>query len=207
MTFVDLGANIGYFSLLTAQAVGPAGRVFAFEPLPSMADFLARNVRDNGLDNVVQVVRKAVSERTDVVGFCFDEHNSVSAHIHTEGHPAGSTIDVESVTLDTFLAEAGWPPVHLVKMDVEGAKLAAIRGMRELVGRNKELVLVFEFLHQHFGVDTERLHELFDTLGTLGFARFRVLHRDGGAVRLPGDLPQLVTLSKRANLNILAQQR
>jgi FkbM family methyltransferase len=201
MTFVDLGANIGYFTVIAGKSISPGGRVYAFEPLPPIADYLERNIRENGLQDVVRVERLAVSDQSGVVRFSAGETSSVGAHI---ADTSGAGIDVPTVSLDDHFARAGWPRVDFVKMDIEGAELAALRGMRELARRSQRLTLVFEFLYDRFGDGGAT--ELFDTLRQLGFMRFRILHRDGETLQLPEQITGLLALSKRTNVNVLAEK-
>ena len=131
-TFVDVGANIGYFTLLGASRVGPAGRVVALEPHPHVARVLRQNVEMNGLSHVRVVQAAAADARGTAVlaGFAEDGGNwgvSSLAHAAAAGAPA---FDVRCAPLDEVLDEAGVATADLVKMDVEGAEHRVLRGMR-----------------------------------------------------------------------------
>lgn len=206
MTFVDLGANIGYFTLLGARAVAPNGKVYSFEPIPSTFRFLEKNVAANNLGRIVTAVENAVSNTHQFVRFSFDESNSVSASIQTGVSQPETNLEIEAVSLDEFFSSLGWPDVHLVKMDIEGAELAAMEGMRELSERNPQLKLIFEFLYQNLVQNDIQPEHLFNTLRDLGFNRFRVLHNPTWVIEFPVDIPKLVALAKRVNLNILAEK-
>jgi FkbM family methyltransferase len=145
MTVVDAGAHIGYFSLLAARRVGPGGRVYAFEPAPENFELLARNIALNAYRNVVPV-RKAVSDHEGVETF-FLHPDSVAHSLLAEtfGRPHAA-IQVETTTLDHFFATQGWPPIHLVKLDIEGGEPEALDGMAKLLARNRGLQLILEFI-------------------------------------------------------------
>jgi FkbM family methyltransferase len=149
---VDLGANLGYFTLLAARLVGPRGRVFSFEPEPTNFSYLARNISVNGYDHVT-AYQKAVADgygSTKLFICTYDsghhtirQFDGIAAYAH--GRPARTEwIDIDTVPLDDFLGEEG-PRVGVVKMDIEGAEALALAGMRRLLSRNKDLRMFAEF--------------------------------------------------------------
>jgi FkbM family methyltransferase len=206
MTFVDLGAHIGYFTLLAAQAVGLHGRVIAFEPIPTTREILARNVIQNGCNDFVTIVPRAVSDISKYVSFCLDNENSVSAKISAAGSEVKDVQAIEAVSLDEFFAAEGWPSVHLIKMDIEGSEMAAIAGMKELSSRNPNLKLIFEFHEHNLHRMTIEPEALFQALRPCGFSRFRILRRHYGSLEMPRDIPKLMSIGKHLNLNILAEK-
>jgi spore maturation protein CgeB len=204
-TFVDLGAHIGYFSLLAARSVGPTGRVFAFEPTPATREVLKSNVAHNGFEQIVRVAPFAVAETPGTVRFRTFPNSSESNGVAPEAE-TGNLL-VECTSLDAFFAELDWPRVDVIKMDVEGAELSALRGMRELSNRNPQLSLIFEFLLAHMGEFQIDPCELVATLRSLGFSRFEILHRSRpGPIDLPEQLEELKRLARRFNVNLLASK-
>jgi FkbM family methyltransferase len=145
----DVGANIGFFTILCARLVGPEGRVFAFEPMPANVATLRHNIAMNGLENVT-VVEKALSFSSGTAELfispwpAFHSLNVEGAvKRDNRGRDAGAPIVVETVTLDGFLRGHGGPVPDLVKLDVEGAELLALEGMRETL-RTRAPLLVCE---------------------------------------------------------------
>jgi FkbM family methyltransferase len=128
--FVDVGANLGYFVLVGAAAVGPGGRVVALEPDPRMAAELEENVRRNALAQVA-VIRAAASDRAGTAalsGYAEEGGNFGTSTLLAEG--GGTMFDVPCAPLDDVLDERGISAVDLVKVDVEGAEPWVLRGMR-----------------------------------------------------------------------------
>lgn len=138
-TFVDVGANHGYFSVLAARLVGPAGRVFAFEPNPSVFEQLSEHVACNGLSNVV-TEREALAEQEGplelFVSAC--AANSGLSSIAPGSHlfESGSLdrdrhFQVHGTTFDRWRRSRGVERIDLLKIDVEGAEMLVLRGMSE----------------------------------------------------------------------------
>ena len=144
MTFVDVGANIGYYTLMAARLVGRAGVVHAFEPHAPMRHKLEENVRRNGFENVV-LHPEALARETGEVTFyatAWDANQGISSILPGAGRTA--VRKVPSLTLDDFLAGLGPSPVDLIKMDIEGAEIFAIQGGRHALSRADAPPLIFE---------------------------------------------------------------
>lgn len=125
--FVDVGANIGYFSVYAGLKVGAGGRVHAVEPDAVNAGLLTENLALNGLDNV-RLHRTAVADFCGEATFFHGGHNA-GAHslVRKDELSAGPKVPV--VTLDRLLADEA--KIKLMKIDVQGAELAVLRGLRE----------------------------------------------------------------------------
>ena len=139
MCVFDVGANIGYYTLLAARAVGPSGRVYAFEPEPHNFELLTRNVAENGFTNV-RPVNAAVSNRAGVVRLHLDDAN-FGAHSFDPGsvrNSSGRSVEAETVRLDDFADEArAFEAGVLVKVDVQGAEGLVVEGGRRLLALPK----------------------------------------------------------------------
>lgn len=139
---VDLGANLGYYTLLAAKLVGPKGKVYAFEPEPINYSLLLKNIELNGYDNVV-AVQKAVSNVSGKVRFFLDKTDT-GAHTIYQLSDKGEFIEVESVALDEFFKDKKHP-INVIKMDIEGAEAAALSGMNRIIRENQNLKMFVEF--------------------------------------------------------------
>jgi FkbM family methyltransferase len=141
-TFIDAGANVGWYTLLASRLVGPTGRVIAFEPEPRAFGLLARCVTANGLTNVV-TERKALSDRPGKLTLYVNPINRGN-HSLVNSFGGGTHIDVPTVALDGYLRDYRGD-VALVKIDTEGAEGLILRGMWETIDRYPRLVIVMEF--------------------------------------------------------------
>ncbi len=139
--FYDVGANIGFLSLLAARLVGPAGRVAAFEPLPVNAAQLERNANLNGFTNVT-LVEAAVSSEAGVAQF--DPANErVQARLAENAVAASQgLVAVRAVTIDGWRTETDFPLPGLIKIDIEGAEIAALRGAHEVIEASRPVLLI-----------------------------------------------------------------
>lgn len=145
MTFLDIGANIGYYTVIGAHLVGPTGRVHCFEPHAGIRTRLHDNIVRNGYQNVT-VHAEALSDHTGTVTFFAvnedDENQGTSSILPGSGRRAGEP--VPSLTLDDFLAGVGPGRVDVIKMDVEGAELQVIAGARRTLTADDAPALIFE---------------------------------------------------------------
>ena len=142
MVVLDVGANIGYYSLIFATLVGNNGEVHAFEPTPVLSERIRLNLALNGLTQV-RVNQVAVS---DVVG-------SASLHISEEDPEANSLFQMEdgtgeiavaTTTLDAYVAANALHRINLIKIDCEGSELGVLRGARSLLEANDGPMLLLE---------------------------------------------------------------
>jgi len=143
-TFVDIGANIGWFSLLAASVVGPGGRVFAVEPNPRNVALLRQSVKDNRFDNI-EVLDIALGERAGAAALETDGSNG--RLIPIDGPPSqavAASFVVATYPLDTLLNEAGAGRVDAMKIDVEGAEPLVMRGATRTISEHRP-VLISEF--------------------------------------------------------------
>lgn len=149
MTVLDVGANIGYYSLLSARMVGSAGLVQSFEPHDEIRERLTRNVARNGLQNIV-VRPEAVTDRTGTVDFFRSADASNQGISTTVEGPALSAyrleerpVAVPAIRLDE-LADGLEGPIDLIKIDVEGAEPAAFAGGERLLSADDAPLVLFE---------------------------------------------------------------
>lgn len=143
MTFYDVGANIGFFSLLASRIVGPLGRVVSFEADPQIAERLRMNLARNGFEQSTVVQSAVWSEATTVFFARVDAELSPDrgwGHVARQVDSPG-TIPVDAVALDGFQG-ADRPP-DLIKCDVEGAEDAVFCGAEKLL-RTKRPILIVE---------------------------------------------------------------
>jgi FkbM family methyltransferase len=154
----DLGANLGYTALLLAEAVGPAGRVVAFEPLPQNVSRLKRAFELNGIESRLTVVAAAVGAESGRAAFRVQASDSMGRLEQgpERGDDLGGTIPVEVVAVDEYIYGKGNPAPLFVKMDLEGGEGGALAGMSRLL-REKRPVLVIELHGLQAGEEVGRV--------------------------------------------------
>lgn len=134
-TVYDVGANVGYYTLLASHKVGPTGRVVAFEPLHVNVRVVQRHLRLNRLRNV-SVHEVAVSDHDGRARFAPHASNAMGK-LSDSG-----TVEVATVSLDSLTNAAQLQDPNLIKIDVEGAEVGVLRGAAQLLGRARPAILL-----------------------------------------------------------------
>jgi FkbM family methyltransferase len=158
----DVGANIGFYAALLAERVGAGGAVYAFEPEPLNFSRLAARTRRYPQ---VHAVAACVAEQAGTVDLFLSPDLNVD-HRSYQTDDQRRRVPVTAVALDGFFS-AG-EQLRFVKMDVQGAEYAALRGMRGVLARSPDVVLLLElwpFVHERFGLGTRALLTLLHELG------------------------------------------
>lgn len=176
---MDLGAERGWFSLLMAKLVGPNGRVDAFEPSPQSFARLQQNVSLNSWDWIT-LHNKAVSDRNGTLHFVApsedaqDEDTAIddcSGAGYVRGDAAEGSVVVEALSLDEHVDRCPLTRLDFIKMDIEGAELAALRGARRTVTRFKP-VLAVEYNRKTALRAGTSVPEIDDLLDSYGYERY-----------------------------------
>lgn len=150
----DVGANVGYYSLLAAILAGKAGHVYAFEPLPRNVDFLRRHVILNKLEDNITVFEVAVSDRTGEAAFDLGASASMG-HLADTGE-----IKVKQVRLDDMWAAGEVKPPDFMKIDVEGAEFEVLNGARKLLKTHQPILFLDTHNREAHKLTVELLAEL-----------------------------------------------
>jgi FkbM family methyltransferase len=174
-TVIDVGANIGYFTLLLARLVGEKGRVIAIEPDPENFALLQKNVAANGYRNVI-LMRNAVSNAPGTARL-YRSLRSGGQHSLAPA-TADSWVDVETVRLDDVARGA----VAFIKIDVEGAEVAALGGMRGIIERSPGLAIMTEYNPLALREFGEEPCEYLALLVEAGFSLRNIDRHAGGVV-------------------------
>ncbi len=144
MRILDIGAHVGYFSLIAARAAGPDGKVYSFEPEPVNYSLLVENAKRNGYENIV-TIQKGVSNETGTTTLYIAGLDNGRNSLYRHDLPQAGTTTVEITTIDAYLESQGWPEIDLVKVDVEGSELLVWEGMEQLRQKSSQLKLILEF--------------------------------------------------------------
>ncbi|MEQ8247516.1 MAG: FkbM family methyltransferase [Alphaproteobacteria bacterium] len=168
---LDVGAHVGLFAMPAAIAAGKNGAVVAFEPAPRNVDLLRRHVRLNKLSNV-EVVQTLLGDqvRRDVEFHVASRDSGLNSLADTPKLKGSRKIGLPMISLDAFCFDRGLKP-NLIKMDIEGGELAALRGARNVLQRDRPLLLLS--VHPwHLRQLGHSVEEVQDLLGELGYEVF-----------------------------------
>jgi FkbM family methyltransferase len=178
MTFVDVGANWGYFTLLGAHQVAPGGRVVCLEPDPRLFAMLAANVKYNGLARVEAVQAAAAASEGTLLLAGYDEQSDnwgVSRITRAAAAPPVS-FAVAARPLDRILDELGLGAVNLLKMDIEGAEGFALAGLARSLAAHRIERLLLEVHPAQLAEHGRSAAALADDLRAAGYRGWTVDH-------------------------------
>ncbi len=138
--FYDIGANIGFFTVLAAQLVGRSGQVYAFEPVPENAERVRYNAKLNRFSNVT-VFQKAVSANIGEGNLLLAHHSggATLSHVGTPPDLRGA-MKVDLVCIDNLVEQKKMKPPTVVKVDVEGAEIDVLKGMLKTIDQYKPII-------------------------------------------------------------------
>jgi len=173
MTFFDIGANLGYYTLLASKIVGSGGEVHAFEPAPVQFRHLSLNVRINRSKNV-RLNNLALAERSgDRELFLSDGWNQ---GVHSFAKIPGSAHSrlVQCISLDEYVDGTGVAQIDVMKMDVEGAELLVLSGGKRTLAGLHPRVIIFEACDQHARAQGYTTSEVKQLLTESGYRIFRL---------------------------------
>ncbi len=176
MTAVNVGANVGLLTRQFCQQVGKGGRVYAFEPDPLTFQFLEFNTRSFKNKELTQC---AVSDNQGPALLHLNFTSGTGNSLLNQGHSTES-VPVTCVSLDEFLKQRGNPSVDVIKIDVEGAELGVLRGMRQTIVRLPGLKVIIEYCPANLNGAGVAPREVFDELRSQKF-NLQVIRPDGRA--------------------------
>lgn len=176
MNVIDIGANIGYYTLLAAKLVGNKGRIFAFEPEPANYALLVKNIKINEFKNIT-ALQKAVSNKTGKVKFFLDKAEPGAHSLYKVRESAAESIEVDCISLDDFFKD-NEGSVDFIKIDVEGAEVTVLLGMTKLIERNKNLKILTEFWPPGLIGSGFSPREYWDKLVEAGFKFIYLVHEE-----------------------------
>jgi FkbM family methyltransferase len=146
MTVIDIGAHIGLFTLPASFKVGQRGKIIAVEPEDKNFNCLQKNLKINGIKNVIGV-KTALSDFNGQEDFFISKGSGCHSLFPREGDNILKKIQIEVKTLDSLLRELNIERVDLLKIDVEGAELKILKGGRETLIKNPQMKMVIASYH------------------------------------------------------------
>jgi FkbM family methyltransferase len=178
MSFVDVGANWGYFTLLAASLVGPGGRVLGLEPDPRLFKILQENIRRSELDQVT-VLPTAAADKAGTLtlaGYDEMEENFGLSRITANPRDAQLTFQVSADTLDHLFDEHGMTEIDLLKMDIEGAEVFAFAGLIDSLATRRVKRVLLELHPQQLAEHGSHASVIINRLQEAGYKAWTIDH-------------------------------
>ena len=178
MSFVDVGANWGYFTLLAASLVGPSGRVLSLEPDPRLFSILQQNIARSSLSQVTALELAAAGESGSLTlaGYTERGGNYGISRIVPTSVESENSFQVESDSLDHILEERGMFSVDLMKMDIEGAEVFAIPGLEDSLTKMRIRRLLLELHPNELAEHGSTAHVVTEKLRSAGYRAWTIDH-------------------------------
>jgi len=199
---VDVGAHIGYFSLIFSKIVGKQGKVFSFEAEPSNFEILKKNLKENNIQNVI-CENIAISDKIGKIKLFTSESSTGNRLFSSKG---GNFIEVESNTLDNYFGTK-IKNIKFIKLDIQGGEPLAIKGMKKIIEENNSLKIMLEWWPngiKKLGENPESHLELLEGVG------YQILEIDDkNRKTIPTSIKQLVkkySNTKIEDINLLCKK-
>jgi FkbM family methyltransferase len=141
----DIGANIGFMTLLFAQCVESTGHVYAFEALPANLQRLRDNIALNAVDDRVTIISAAVNDRSSSTKFYIGPSSGTGKLVKSAGRSTimyRESIEVEGISIDDFIYKSGNPAPDILKIDIEGGEVLALPGMSRMLHEKRPVVMI-----------------------------------------------------------------
>ncbi len=220
MTMLDIGAHVGYYSRRYAKVLGKNGRIFAFEPHPRTFAALQHNVRRLPQVTAVQLALAEQEGSAELYDYLM---MSASGSLHYDESMAAlqksqtqqtdiaprigqtftaQTFTVRTTPVDDFLTAQGIEQVDLVKMDIEGAEIGALRGMKRTIANSPNLVLVMEYNPQALKAFGHDPIAALNEVHSFGFQKIEAIELDGRLTDLTHQSYHLQTLTEQLMQNM-----
>lgn len=179
-TVLDVGANIGFFSVRFARWVGSDGKVLAIEPEARNVESLRRRIERSGLAGIVECIQAAAADKPGELKLAITRGHPADHHLAEDG------VAVRALTLDELIAE-GAGPVSLIKIDVQGAEAMVLAGAQEVIKRDRPAIFI-EIDEPSLGRSGTSARELVETLTGLGYRPHRLSKNGAGDVQETAEL-------------------
>lgn len=140
--FVDIGANVGAYSLVASGLVGRSGKVIAFEPASKSFLRLSKNISMNGLTNIIPERKAVLDKNSQIELYISNRHNMGMSSIFHHDSESGISEKVEAISLDDYAEKKNIPRISVIKIDIEGSEMLALRGMGKIIENFRPRILI-----------------------------------------------------------------
>jgi FkbM family methyltransferase len=172
--FIDIGSNIGLFSLHAAQIIGQNGKVYAFEPTPTTFSRLLLNVKLNNFDDIIKCNNLGLSDKKEILkmNISLNGYDAWNTFAKLTNEHFSTQIDVQVETLDNYIKHNNIETnkISLIKVDVEGWEVLVFKGAADLLKDKNAPALLVEFTETNLFAAGTNCYELFDHIQTYGYS-------------------------------------
>lgn len=201
MNVVDVGANLGYYTLVAADLVGAKGQVFAFEPDPENFSLLEKNIKSNNYFNA-KALRFAVSSKPGAVKlFLCEEHRG--NHRTFDSQDERKTIEVRATSLNYFFKPSF--RIDVIKIDVEGAEAMVFEGITRIIRENPNIIIFTEFWPKALEISGHSPRDLLTKIKNQGLSIY-VINEEKNKVELTSEDDVLSRCRGRNYLNLFLKK-
>jgi FkbM family methyltransferase len=172
-TVLDIGANIGYYTLMAAARISDESRVYGFEPVSDTYRKLLENIKINDFKNIISENLAVSNENGEIELFVADEKSTGSSSIALHVNFSGSKEKVKTIKIDDYLSQKSIKKVDLVKIDVEGCEPWVIEGMKETM-RNLKPVIMIEVLDERLNTVNSSKEQLFELFSENNYSAYEI---------------------------------
>lgn len=177
-TVIDLGANLGYYSLIAARIVGEKGKVYAFEPDEENFQILEKNIKANNYKNIIPV-KMAVSDKIGNIKLYLSPGNKGDHRIYDQ-NAGRNTVTIKSTTLDNYFKNQ---KVDLIKIDIQGSEMDAIKGAKKIINANKNIKVITEYQAELLEANNSKPVDYLNLLTSLGFELYDINQNTNKLIR------------------------
>jgi FkbM family methyltransferase len=171
--FLDVGANVGMFAIPVARHLGAEGKVFAFEPAPDMAEALMAGAEAEGVADRIDLHQIALGAEDGILPLRADPEDPANATKRSLFGGGQSVAEVQVRPLDDLVASGELPldepGIRVVKIDVEGAEVPCLRGMRSTLHQQRPALVLVETIEEHLHRAGSELGQIHGELERLGY--------------------------------------
>ncbi len=172
MIVIDLGANIGYYTLLAASLVKNKGKVYAFEPDPRNFYLLNKNIKINRYSNIVETYPIAISDTTGKAIFHLSNKTNLNTMLDPDKYPSTfpaikNKIEIKTMSIDDFMYDKG--DVNFIRMDIEGFEVEAFNGMMTTLNKSRPPCKILFEVHPQYYTEDHSIRQPLKKIMDIGF--------------------------------------
>ncbi len=205
--FFDLGANIGLHSIFASRQISENGKIYSFEPSPETFNYLLKNIKSNSLEKKIIAENLAITNIKGQAPFLITKNSECNSITNNKNYiNNNSLIFVNTISIDEYCDIKNINNIDLVKMDIEGQELNAMKSMINIVSKSPNFKIIFELHDENLINNNEDSLEVLNFLSSIGLKYFMLIGKNPIFFTLNDNLSFLGKQLKIYNINILASK-